>query len=341
MTELRLGLYNDYQTSGGGRRFNDQLFDALQSVPGCRCVELGSDSVHTASVDVVVFTGTYATATPGTPSVLWPLNVAPLEPATIKRSSTSIKSFARYRLLQYKVGRSLRHVDATVFGSEYAQGLHHRRFPAISDKPSTVIPGGAPSLDIPSDIPRIGPASGPILYVSHLYPYKMIAEAIEGHRLAKAADPTVPPLHIAGKNADSRYYRRIAAAAAANPDALILGNLDAPDLLDRYSDASMVLFTSSSENAGSFGLFDAFHLGKATISSNMSSMPEICRDAVNYIDPTSPASIAEGILTVHQQQGVREDLSRRSLLHARGSLTWRDRASRLIEFIEAEVHHVQ
>lgn len=341
MPDIRLGLYNDYRTSGGGRNFNDQLFAGLQQLDRCIAVEIGADSLDSTDVDIVVFTGTFATATAAPRSVLWPLNVAPLEPATIKRSSTSPKSFVRYRLLQYKVGRSLRHVDATVFGSRYAQSLHRKRFPDITDKPSTVIAGGAPSLRIPEDVPRVGPSDGPILYVSHLYPYKMVVEAIEGHRVAKAADPTIPPLHIAGKNADDRYHKRIQAALEANPDAHLLGNLDQDELLTSYSEASMVLFTSSSENAGSFGLFDAFHLGKATISSNMSSMPEICGDAVLYVDPTSPESISQGLLAVHQDPAVRANLSQRSLVHAQGSLTWDQRAERLVEFLRTEVLRVE
>jgi glycosyltransferase involved in cell wall biosynthesis len=70
--------------------------------------------------------------------------------------------------------------------------------------------------------------------------------------------------------------------------------------------------------------------GTLLITSNASSMPEICGEAAHYVDPESASSIAEGIMAVLQDEEYRQELGRRGLERAR-LFSWERAARETIE----------
>jgi alpha-1,3-rhamnosyl/mannosyltransferase len=73
-----------------------------------------------------------------------------------------------------------------------------------------------------------------------------------------------------------------------------------------------------------FGLpaLEAAACGTAVLCASGSSLPEVMGEAAHYVDPLCPASIADGLLRVLQDESYRESLAARGPSHAAG-FTWR------------------
>lgn len=73
------------------------------------------------------------------------------------------------------------------------------------------------------------------------------------------------------------------------------GFVEESELNDLYANASLLVFPSLYEGFG-FPAMEAMMLGCPVVVSRCASLPEICEDAVEYVDPLSVESIREGIL---------------------------------------------
>jgi glycosyltransferase involved in cell wall biosynthesis len=105
----------------------------------------------------------------------------------------------------------------------------------------------------------------------------------------------------------------------------IVGYVPDMDLPGLLSMSTLFVFPSLFEG---FGLptLEAMSCGTPVLTSDESSMPEVCGDAAHYVDPEDEASIAEGIMTVLRDEEYRQELSRRGLERAK-LFSW-DRAAR-------------
>jgi glycosyltransferase involved in cell wall biosynthesis len=74
-----------------------------------------------------------------------------------------------------------------------------------------------------------------------------------------------------------------------------------------YANAACFVFPSLYEG---FGLppLEAMRFGCPVISSNVSSLPEICGNAALYVDPHEPTQIAEAIATLLADQELQAQL---------------------------------
>jgi glycosyltransferase involved in cell wall biosynthesis len=105
------------------------------------------------------------------------------------------------------------------------------------------------------------------------------------------------------------------------PDGVKLtGYVDDADLPALYSGALAFVFPSLCEG---FGLppLEAMACGTPVVTSDTSSMPEVCGDAAVLVEPQDPDSIADGIRRVVENAALRDDLRRRGLERAR-QFTW-------------------
>lgn len=330
---LTLALSHGYRTSGGGSHVNSGLLAGLQSNARCRVVPFDPQEEAPPRCDVVVCTGTTATRAPGAKTVLWPLNVAPLERETVKIAASGLRSRARYALLPLKLRRSIRQCDGLVFGSQYAADLYRAEIPRAADLPYAVVRTGMPSLDR-DEVGETAPEPGRVLMVSHLYPYKLVVEAIEAMARVRREHPDAQ-LRIAGKAADDRYAPRVRQALEEHPGAaVLLGSLAPEELLEEYARAQVALLTSASENAGSFHLFDSAAFGLPIVASRLSSTPSVMGDAALYVDPHDPADIARGVDVVLGDAARRRELQDASTRFAERAPTWPERADDLVTFCE-------
>jgi glycosyltransferase involved in cell wall biosynthesis len=88
------------------------------------------------------------------------------------------------------------------------------------------------------------------------------------------------------------------------------------DLLLWYHAATVFAFPSLAEGFG-FPPLEAMACGTPVVTSNCSSLPEVVGNAALLADPRDPQAIADALLRVLTDQGVRAALRERGLKRAR------------------------
>ena len=73
--------------------------------------------------------------------------------------------------------------------------------------------------------------------------------------------------------------------------------------------------------------------GTAVITSNLTSMPEICLDAALYIDPYNVEDIKNKILLLLNNKDLQNDLVKKGLLRSK-EFTWQKSAKKHLEVFE-------
>lgn len=341
-----LTLVSPGRTSSGGSAFSRQLADAVTDICDARVSTAalppsGRSSLPAdiADSDVVVFLGARTVQTRARLSIFWPLNVAPLDNSLNFLPHTSMRNRARHLALRARLSRSISRADALCFGSHYARSLYMAQYPRASQLPYRVIPGGTPSLEIAHRPGAHSSSTRLVLCCSHLYPYKGIIEFVRAIGQIKTHIPDDVEFRVAGADRDPVY------AAAVRNEVYALGLQDivtiaeaTPDeLSELYSRATMAVFPSTCENAGSFALFDGLHYGLPTICSDRSSMPEMARNSTALVNPFQVSRFAETMLDVLSDPNRRTDLTNKALAWAESAPTWRDRAKMLVEFADDQL----
>lgn len=110
-----------------------------------------------------------------------------------------------------------------------------------------------------------------------------------------------------------------------------IGFISDEELAKVYNLASLFVFPSFYEG---FGLppLESFACGTPVISSNLSSMPEICQDAAIYINPYNDKNIKEKIEMVLKDKKLQKDMINKGLNRAK-SFTWEKSAEKHKEYL--------
>jgi glycosyltransferase involved in cell wall biosynthesis len=212
-------------------------------------------------------------------------------------------------------------------------------FPRAARMPYRVILGGTPSLDIVREAQCSQGSKRLVLCCSHLYPYKGILEFVRAIGHIRDRFPENTEIRIAGGDRDPVY----ADAVRREVKAFELGKLvtiapaEPSELASLYNRAELAIFPSACENAGSFALFDGLHFGLPTVCSDRSSMPEMARGAVEFVNPFQVESFGETILSTLASAKKRALLNSRAEQWSRTAPTWNDRARMLLKFIDQEL----
>lgn len=89
-------------------------------------------------------------------------------------------------------------------------------------------------------------------------------------------------------------------------DVIMPGHVDPTDLSALLSAAQMLVYPSYFEGFG-IPILEAMYAETAVVASNTTSMPEVGGDAVMYIDPANPDSIANAIVSL-DDEALRQSL---------------------------------
>ena len=108
--------------------------------------------------------------------------------------------------------------------------------------------------------------------------------------------------------------------AKRNPNIKFKSHISDNELILLYNESKLFLFPSFYEG---FGLppLEAMACGTPVITSNLSSMPEVCGDAAIYIDPHSVEDISQKIQTVLNNEALQQKLINKGLKHIK-QFTW-------------------
>ena len=94
-----------------------------------------------------------------------------------------------------------------------------------------------------------------------------------------------------------------------------VGFVKVEELVYLYSKAKLMVFPSMFEGFG-IPLIEAMAVGCPVIASNVTSLPEVGDEAVEFFDPSSPKSIGRAIETIWRDPHRRKDLVNRGQKHA-------------------------
>ncbi|MCL5005030.1 MAG: glycosyltransferase family 4 protein [Acidobacteria bacterium] len=137
-------------------------------------------------------------------------------------------------------------------------------------------------------------------------------------------------LVIAGGNGHgSEIVHDFIRAEGLSSRALVLGYVPAERLPVLYDTANVFLFPSFDEGFG-LPVLEAMAHGLPVVASAAASLPEVGGDAAVYVNPHDPKDIAEKVMRVAEDEGLRESMIARGLERAR-QFTWRRTASAYLD----------
>jgi 1,2-diacylglycerol 3-alpha-glucosyltransferase len=101
---------------------------------------------------------------------------------------------------------------------------------------------------------------------------------------------------------------------------VLTGYVPRDEVKHAFALADVFMFGSKTETQGLVTV-EAMACGAPVVASRVASLPEVAGDAAAWVDPRSPESIAEGILSVLSHPARRAQLVERGLARAR-SFSW-------------------
>ncbi len=142
-----------------------------------------------------------------------------------------------------------------------------------------------------------------LLYVGSLKPHKNLKRLFEAYALLN--EP--PPLVVVGKDFGEIELPAYVRYAGYVPD---------EELPKLYAGAKLFIFPSTYEGFGIPPL-EAMACGCPVVTARAGSLPEVCGEAVEYVDPFSVSSIKEGIERLLNDEKRREELVKKGLEHVK------------------------
>lgn len=183
-----------------------------------------------------------------------------------------------------------------------------------------VVPLG---VDLPaSEAERPRDAEQPpyLLFVGMVKPHKNLVGLLRAFESVAASIPH--RLVVVGRHTGLRDVDAAALGLAARLAPRVELVEDAPnERLDALLAGADLLVQPSYYEGFGFPPLEAMAAGTPVVSSTAASLPEVCGDAALYFDPDSPARLAERILEVLGDAGLRARLRERGFERAR-SLPW-------------------
>ena len=204
------------------------------------------------------------------------------------------------------VANHARRADHVIVSSHYAAREVIAHLEVDADAISVCSPG-APGWA--SAIAREREARGEgtlILFVGTLEARKNIDGLLEAYALLRSRRPTVPPLVLAGRVAESK---NVSAEHVS-----VLGYVSDEKRRALYRDACLLVLPSLEEGFG-LPVLEAMACGVPVVVSDRGALPEVAGDAASPVDPTDIDALAAQMERMLHSEAARE-ASRRGLARA-------------------------
>jgi glycosyltransferase involved in cell wall biosynthesis len=218
--------------------------------------------------------------------------------------------FLQRNYQRWGVAKAVRAADAVITVSEHSRQDIIRWLGADPGKVHTIHHGVAFSSEETSrPAPKVERPY--ILCVSAFYPYKNLFRLIEAFGILKR-DGLPHELVIIGGDTPGVMRDDLSGHARAlgvEDSVQLPGRVPQDVLEDSYRGADVFVMPSLYETFG-HPLLEAMALGCPVVAARASCLPEITGDAAELVDPSSPASIAQGLAAVVTVPGRRAELVR-------------------------------
>lgn len=156
-----------------------------------------------------------------------------------------------------------------------------------------------------------------LLYAGNIKPHKNLRRLLEAFRLIqdKVSQDLVLTGQIEGFLTGDDEVKRMAESLGGR--VALVGTMALPELQRYFVNADALIFPSLYEG---FGLppLEAMACGCPVAASKAASIPEVCGDAALYFDPLDVKDMADKMVRVLQDQGLRGELTRKGSSRARG-----------------------
>ncbi|MGD1056991.1 MAG: glycosyltransferase family 1 protein [Solirubrobacteraceae bacterium] len=190
------------------------------------------------------------------------------------------------------LGACVRRAAAVIAISQATADALAARFPAAATRTTVALLGTSPALaeTVPNE-PL--PEPGFVLAVGTLEPRKNLPRLVAAYRELDAATQSLHPLVVVGA-LGWQTGETLDSLRSLDDRARMLGHVSDAALAELYRRCAVFCYPSLAEGFG-LPVLEAMAAGAAVLTSNVSSLPEVGGDAVEYADPTDVASIAAGL----------------------------------------------
>jgi glycosyltransferase involved in cell wall biosynthesis len=277
------------------------------------------------------------------PSVVLLQNAAPFC-ESVSLSSVGAAQWVRYRLLGRAMRLSVRRATRVIFISEYFRDQFVRRCGFDATKATVIYRSRRPERRTERRETLLAEHGirGPfVLSVSHLYPYKNLAELAEGFLIA-SREHSVPDGQLVLVGAEyfagyrAKIQRTLARHHAAAGQVVLTGGQPSDVVAELLARCEVFAFPSTCENCPT-ALIEALAAGVPIACSRVGVMPEIAGDAACYFDPSAPRDIARALADLMRDADLRTELRRRALTRAGRFPLPAEVAARTLNVLEAAV----
>ena len=171
------------------------------------------------------------------------------------------------------------------------------------------------------------------LAVGPTYPHKNFEKLITAYNKLSPLEKIQNPLLIAGgKNPYLKYLKELVTSLRLTEHVHFLGYVPSNLMPSLYREAYALIFPSLYEGFGMPPL-EAMACGCPVITSSTSSMPEVCGNAVLYINPAKEDTITTALRKLTNDSQLYEELKTKGLIQAR-KFSWNKTAQTLKTLLE-------
>jgi glycosyltransferase involved in cell wall biosynthesis len=212
------------------------------------------------------------------------------------------------------LGHAVRRSSAILAISHATAAALAERFPRAAAL-TTVAPLGVTTLEQTAPASANGaaqvlPKAGFVLAVGTLEPRKNLPRLVDAYALLPESLQAQHPLVVVGGHGwETR--ETLEALHSLGERSVLLGSVSDAALGELYRRCALFCYPSLGEGFG-LPVLEAMASGAAVITSNISSLPEVGGDAVEYVDPLDVAGISAAL------RALLESPSRRAALAALG-----------------------
>jgi glycosyltransferase involved in cell wall biosynthesis len=210
------------------------------------------------------------------------------------------------------LGTAVRRSASLVAISQATADALGARFPRAIGRtvvaPLGVTPALAGTLD--GEEAETLPAAGFVLAVGTLEPRKNLPRLVEAYRQLDRRLQEQHPLVVVGALGWETGVT-LDALRLLDSRCTMLGHVSDAALAELYRRCAVFCYPSLGEGFG-LPVLEAMAAGAAVLTSNLSSLPEVGGDAVDYVDPRDTASIAAGLSRMLEDEPHRAELGSRA-----------------------------
>jgi glycosyltransferase involved in cell wall biosynthesis len=170
------------------------------------------------------------------------------------------------------------------------------------------------------------------LFLGTIEPRKNIIGIIDAFEKCYSSlkDPCSLVIAGAGGWKNKQIHQRIA-ASPIREKIKIIGYIPPEEKYSLYSKSDIFIYPSFYEGFG-FPVLEAMSAGVPVITSNRSSLPEIGGQAVYYINPVNPLSIAEGMARIANSEKISRYFREKGLIQTE-KFKWQNAAAQWLDVI--------